>query len=48
MKKGLLVASALLGFVAVAFSYDRELARRVQRHVLPDDAGSIKAKTLSD
>ncbi|MFZ8787925.1 rhodanese-like domain-containing protein [Thermocrinis sp.] len=28
MKKGLLVASALLGFVAVAFSYDRELAKR--------------------
>jgi rhodanese-related sulfurtransferase len=28
MKRGLLVASALLGFVAVGFSYDAELAKR--------------------
>jgi rhodanese-related sulfurtransferase len=28
MKRGLLVASALLGFVAVGFSYDKELAKR--------------------
>jgi rhodanese-related sulfurtransferase len=29
MKKGLLVASALLGFVAVGFSYDAELAKKL-------------------
>lgn len=29
MKRGLLVASALLGFVAVGFSYDAELAKRL-------------------
>lgn len=28
MRRGLLVASALLGFVAVGFSYDAELAKR--------------------
>jgi len=29
MKRGLLVASALLGFVAVGFSYDAELAKKL-------------------
>jgi rhodanese-related sulfurtransferase len=29
MKRGLLVASALLGFVAVGFSYDAELAKKM-------------------
>ena len=29
MKRGLLVAGALLGFVAVGFSYDAELAKRL-------------------
>ena len=29
MKKGLLVAGALLGFVAVGFSYDAELAKKM-------------------
>jgi hypothetical protein len=29
MKRGLLVAGALLGFVAVGFSYDAELAKKM-------------------